>query len=171
MVAGIAMTAYGQIQQGKAEKRRYEYQAAVQRNNQKVAEWNAQDAIERGDILEKQHRMKMSKLQGKQRSVLAAQGIELESGSALDVLQDTAYFGEMDALTIRNNAQRDSWKYKVNAQNRAAQAGLLQTQGRDAMAAANMNATSTVLNRTGSSLMSFGAATYSPPPQRIASVE
>jgi hypothetical protein len=144
MAAGVM--AYGQIQQGKAEKRRWEYQAAVSRNNQKVAEWNAQDAIDRGEIAEKQHRLKVSQIQGKQRSALAASGVEVDSGSSLDVLQDTEYFGEMDALTIRNNAQREAYKYKVNAQNQMAQSGLYSMQGRDALSASKMNATSTLVS-------------------------
>lgn len=162
LAAGYAYTGYstyqGRVEAGKAEERRRKYQAEVAANNAKVAEYNAQDALERGSKLEKQHRLKMSKLQGKQRSVLAAQGIELESGSALDLLDDTAYYGELDALTIRNNAKRDAWKYKVNAQNQAAQSGLLQMQGRDARDAANMNATSGALASTTSTLVTMGSS-------------
>jgi hypothetical protein len=37
------------------------------------------------------------------------------SGTALDLLGDTAQIGEEDALTIRNNAAREAWGYRNQA--------------------------------------------------------
>ena len=47
-VAGTGMTMMGQQQQARAQAASAQYQAAVARNNQQVAEWQAQDALERG---------------------------------------------------------------------------------------------------------------------------
>jgi hypothetical protein len=154
-VVGTGLQMYSSYQQGQSQKKQYAYQAAVAENNAKVAEWNAQDAIERGEIAEKQHRLKVSQVQGKQRSALASGGVEVDAGSALDVLEDTAYFGEMDALTIRSNSQREAYKYKVNAQNKRAQAGLYSMTGRSAATAGNIGAAGSLLSG-----VSSGAKAY-----------
>jgi hypothetical protein len=156
-IVAAGMSAYSSYQQGQSQKKQYAYQAAVAENNAKVAEWNAQDSIERGEIAEKQHRLKVSQIQGKQRSALASGGVEVDSGSALDVLEDTAYFGEMDALTIRSNSQREAYKYKVNAQNKQAQAGLYRMTGNDAARAGKINAVSSLLSDASSGATTYGA--------------
>lgn len=125
-----AMGAYGMYAQGQQQKAQAEYQAAVANNNAIIAEQNAQiqdraaqDALSRGRIEEQQHRLKVAQIKGTQRSALAASGVAVDTDSALDVLADTAMLGEMDALTIRNNAERESYNFQVGAYNARAQAG------------------------------------------------
>lgn len=129
-VASVSMSAYGMYAQGQQQQKQAEYQAAVANNNAIVAEQNAQiqdraaqDALNRGRIEEQQHRLKVAQMKGTQRSALAASGVEVDSGSALDMVADTAMMGEMDALTIRNNAERESYNFQVGAYNARAQAG------------------------------------------------
>mgnify|MGYP000338322025 CR=1 FL=1 len=150
MAASIAMTAYGQVQAADARKKQADYQAKVAENNAKVGEWEAQDALDRGRIAEQQHRLKVSQLKGQQRSALAASGVELDSGSALDVLSDTAYFGEMDALTIRSNSERQAWKARVGASNSRAESTLLTASGQQAVRAGNIGAVSSSLSSAAS---------------------
>jgi hypothetical protein len=52
---------------------------------------------------------------GAQRAGIAAGNIDVGYGSAVDVQADAAHLGELDALTIRNNAQREAWGFKVEA--------------------------------------------------------
>jgi hypothetical protein len=59
---------------------------------------------------------------GTQRAEFAAQGVDVGSGSAVDVQKDTAYQGEIDALTLRTNAAREAWGYTVEAQGETLQA-------------------------------------------------
>lgn len=128
---GGLVQAYGAMQEGKAQQQMYNYQAAVDRNN-------AADAIERGKVEEDQHRMKVAQVKASQRVGFAASGIDLGSDNVVDTLSDTAMMGELDALTIRNNAQRESTNYLNSATGKTA-------AGKNARSAGNMTAMSTVL--------------------------
>lgn len=124
-IAGAVSGAFGAAEQSKATQRAYDYQAAVNRNNAQVAEWQASDAITRGQRAEQTQRLKAAQLKGTQRAALAARGVAIDSGSPLAILQDTDYMGEVDALTIRDNAEREAWGYRTQARNYANDASML----------------------------------------------
>lgn len=145
-IAGTAMSAVGMVQQGQAAKAQANYQAAVMRNNQTLAEYAAQDAEARGAEAEQQHRQKVAAFKGSQRAALAANGLDLTSGSPLDLLSDTAMLGEQDALTIRANAQREAWSARAQGANFGAEAGLLQARGTAAQQAGYMGAGASLLS-------------------------
>lgn len=114
---GTGVSALGQIQQGR-------YQAAVARNNARLAGMQAEDAERRGKIAEQQQRRRTGLTLGTQRAALGGQGTALDEGSPLDILGDTAATGELDALTIRSNAGREAWGLRARAGNFLAQSRL-----------------------------------------------
>lgn len=89
--------------------------------NKELLEMKADDAIERGEQTLKRYRKSVKQIIGRQRANLAAQGIDLESGSALQIQEDTQMIAAMDELTIRNNAWKESWGYKMDSINLAGQ--------------------------------------------------
>jgi hypothetical protein len=121
---GTGVGAVGALQQGQAQAAAARYQAAVAGNAQKVAQWQAKDAIDRGKVAEQQRRTKTALQIGSQRAALASSGTDVNSGSNLDIIGDTAATGEFDALTIRSNAEREAWDKKVQGSNLAADAQL-----------------------------------------------
>jgi hypothetical protein len=148
-VVSAAVSAYGAVQQGNAAKNAAEYQSAVNRNNQQVAEWQAGDAIRRGEEAERQHRLRVAGVIGKQKSSMAANGVDLSSGSPLDIIGDTALFAELDALTIRSNAEREAYGYRVQSSNFAANSRLNLMQGSQAQTAGMIGAGATLLGGMG----------------------
>jgi hypothetical protein len=124
-LAGAVTGAFSSYNSSKATKGAYEYQAAVNRNNSTLAEWNARDAITRGQKAEQQQRLKTAALKSTQRASFAARGMALDEGSPLAILDDTDFMGDMDALTLRDNAAREAWGYRIQAGNYAGDAGLL----------------------------------------------
>lgn len=112
------------MQQSKAAAGQAEYQAAVGRNNAILAERAAADATLRGEQAERRQRMQIGGVQGRQRAVLAANGVLIDDGSALDLTSDTAAIGEVDALTIRSNAQREALGFRAQGANYSADAQL-----------------------------------------------
>lgn len=124
-VAGMVSGAFGAARQSEATKNAYEYQAAVNRNNAQVAEWQAQDALQRGAKAEQAQRLKVAQLKSSQRAGFAARGVALDEGSPLAILQDTDYFGELDALTIRDNAAREAWGHRTQGANYTSDASML----------------------------------------------
>lgn len=137
---GTGISAYSAYQQGQTAKKVAEYNATV-------ADYQAKDAIARGGIAEDQQRQKTRQIMGAQRAQMGASGAAADSGSFADILTNSAQFGEMDALTIRNNAMRSAWGSSTQAQND-------RFQGDMAARAGTMNAVGTVLGGAGDLYMS-----------------
>jgi len=127
--------------------------------NAGVAELQARDAEARGVIDEARFRQQISKFIGTQRTVQAASGTDVNYGSNVDVQADTAYLGELDALTIRTNAAREAWGYRVEGVDMKARAEISRKSGvqaaeagRAQRSAANWSIAGNILG-TGSSLL------------------
>lgn len=112
---GAVLGATSAFSNSKAAKGAAETNARIQELNAQMAEWQAEDAIARGDRAAGVSRMKTRQLKGSQRAALAANGVDLGFGSALDILNDTDLFGEVDAETIRDNASREAWAIRQQA--------------------------------------------------------
>tara|TARA_Y100000034_G_scaffold110909_1_gene143469 strand:- start:884 stop:1417 length:534 start_codon:yes stop_codon:yes gene_type:complete len=125
MIAGTVAGAYGAYNQSKASKASLEYQASVARNNAEYSESQARDAIRRGQVAENDVRRRTAQLRGSQRARLAANGIDLGEGSALNILLDTDYFGELDALNVRDNSNREAAALRTQGSNQIGNANLL----------------------------------------------
>lgn len=106
-LAAGAVSAAGQVQSGNAAEAAAQREAAI-------GEMQAQDAIARGGIEEQRYRRQVAQLAGAQRTEFGARNVK-RSGTALDLLRDTETIGEEDALTIRNEAAREAWGYRVGA--------------------------------------------------------
>lgn len=100
------------------------FEAQVLKNNQIVLESAAKDAIERGKISETIRRGEVAQLIGIQRAALAGSGIEVGTGSALEVTSDTIGIGEFESSVIRANAEREAFELRVEASNLGSQANL-----------------------------------------------
>jgi hypothetical protein len=134
-VLSTGLSIAGQMQQANAQAGMAGYQAQVARNNQMIAEYYARRAEQQGKVDEQNQRLKAASLIGAQRAALASQGGDINSGSPLDIVGDTARAGEYDALTLRNNAALKAYGYRVQAMNNAADAGRYDRQAANTMAA------------------------------------
>lgn len=130
------MSAAGMYQQGQVQKQ-------VAANNAVMSEYAAQDAQRRGEEEAAAIQRKAAGLKGTQRAMLAARGIDLGTGTAAEILDQTDFFGETDAATARGNAARDAWAYRAQGQD-------MRAQGRFAARNANTQAFSTLLGTAGS---------------------
>jgi hypothetical protein len=122
MMIGSAVSAVGQYQAGKTQER-------IALRNQELAEQAAADAVERGNLEEEKHRLQVGALVAKQRALIASAGVEIGTGSPIDIFADTAAKGELDILTIRNNARREAWGLKGQALNFGYQGKLAKSRG------------------------------------------
>lgn len=120
---------YSASQQAEAGKKESEFNAAQMDMNARLAARQGEDAIGRGDKEAATYRDKVNQTVGSQRAALAAQGIDVNSGSAAEVQLDTKAMGEKDAMTIKNNAWREAWGYKVEAQNNRGSASMTRQAG------------------------------------------
>ena len=157
--AGSVMGAIGQGQQAAAAAGQANYQAQLARNNQMIAEWNAQRALQQGQVAEQQQRFKSAQVIGSQRAALASQGGDVNSGSPLDIAGDSARAGEFDAQTIRNNAAMQAYGFRVQAANAGAQSELYRQSAANTMDALPFGIGSSLLGGA-SSLFDKGLGFY-----------
>lgn len=102
-----AVGAIGQASQGAANEQAAARDAAI-------GDLQARDALARGGMEEERYRRQVARLLGTQKAAIGARNVRT-SGTALDLLADTAQIGEEDALTIRNDAAREAWGYRAGA--------------------------------------------------------
>lgn len=135
-----ALSAASQYQQGRAQQK-------IANANADAQEIAARDAVNTGNANAEQQRQQARQLQGQQAAAFGAAGTDMTSGSALNIFGDTARGNQLDSLTTINNA--------VNQGNGLNfQSDVSRTQGRIDRNAANMGATTTILN---SALKAYGA--------------
>lgn len=149
MIGGTVLSTVGGLQQAGAEASAANYRAQVARNNAVIAERKAVDAIERGELSETQQRIKTSQLIGAQRASAAARGVEVDVGSVVDITTDTAAIGELDALTIRSNAEREALGFRTEGLAFESQAGFATAEARGFRAAAPIGALGTLASGAG----------------------
>lgn len=154
-IGSTVIGAAGAIQQGQAQAAAAKYNAQVGEMNAVLAERRAKDAVERGAVEEQRKRAEVARIKGQQVVAMAANGVDLEFGSPLDTLVDTAVLGELDALTIRTNAYREEYEHKVDAVNKRAGAELNRMQAKSALQGGYLNAAGTVLTGASKSYSAF----------------
>lgn len=138
-LAGAAISAYGSYKSGKAAKKAGELSQGVGESQGQLADYNAQvadlqaeDALRRGADDEQRFRTRVRGAIGAQRVDAAAGNIDVNVGSPVDVQADAAMLGELDALTIRTNAAREAWGFKVQAQDSRARGKIVRKEGANA---------------------------------------
>lgn len=114
-VAGTATAGYMQYQQSK-------YQQKVAKANQANENARAADALDRGTQEQDRLARRYRALQGSQRAAMAANGIDVDFGSAGDVLQDTRDLYREDAKTLADNTLNEVKGIEISAANFGAQA-------------------------------------------------
>lgn len=140
-VASIGIGAVGLAgASGEAESIRQQgaFQQQQLRFNKKLAEIDAKDAVERGEEQVKDLKSQAAQVQGSQKAALAAQGIDIDVGTAVGIADQTQKQVETDVARVRNNAWREAWGFKIEASN-------LGTQARQTGIAASNQASSTIL--------------------------
>ena len=127
--SSLALTAFGAGMSGMAQQQSGAYQAQIARNNQVIANQNADLAEFKGNQQVGVARERTAQMVGAQVAAGGASGVDVNSGSPLRAQQDTARIGEMDAQTILANAKRSAWGYRVQAQNFGDEAEMASRRG------------------------------------------
>ncbi|TDX30756.1 hypothetical protein DFO67_10411 [Modicisalibacter xianhensis] len=122
--ASGAFSAYQANQQGK-------YQQAVYKQQAKAQQQQASDARARGVIAGEEQRDRARALEARQATSLAGSGLDIGSGTSLDLFAETATLGEYDAQVTENNAARQAYGYQTEATNSLASARNARSAGRN----------------------------------------
>lgn len=155
MGAGAVSSAVGAYYSARSAKNSLKHQARMAEINARIAETNAQinelgaqSALLQGQRQEQSSRLSAAQLKSMQRSSMAANGVDLSSVTAQNILNTTDFMGEADALTIQRNALQAAWGYR--------------TQGVNALGEASAQRSQAAMNRVDASGVSaFGLAANS----------
>lgn len=115
--AGAVMGAMGAYNSAGQQKSSLNFQAGMSDINARMAEQAAQTTLSAGQRDEQNARLKTAALKGTQTANLAANGVDLGSGSATNILTTTDVMGESDALTINANTSRAALAQRTQAVN------------------------------------------------------
>lgn len=102
-------------QNAQAASLRGRFENDVAERNAKLAEMQREDTLNLGTLEENRMRGQTAQAVSSGRAAAAGQGVDVGVGSAAAVRASQELVGEVDALTIRNNAARAAWGYDVEA--------------------------------------------------------
>ncbi len=155
-VAGAGISAVGAIQQGNAaaeasrqQAKMNEYQAVVAQNNAQVAEQNATRAEQVAAVNAEAKSREVATRMGRVKAGLAASGVDVNTGTALDVQAGTRMVGKLDTDTLFSNELLKAYGYRSEAANYRANADMLRYRGGVASARAGDESTSGYLKAGG----------------------
>lgn len=132
MVVGALASAYAAYRSTAAQKEAAKYNQGVAQQNARLQELQAKDAEARGRLEEDTYRKRLGQIQGSQAAALAGTGVQLGTGSALDLRRDLDIAGGLDAAAIRMGAQREAYGLRLGALSSQAQSKLYGLEKRTA---------------------------------------
>lgn len=132
--------------QASAQADAAKYQQAVARNNQIIAQQNAEVAARAGGIQAEQRDMRTRAVVGAQEAGQGASGIDLESDSLKRVRESTSQLGRFDAATIMANTGLQVRNDINQATAFGSEADLAGARARSATAAGPLNAFSSLIS-------------------------
>lgn len=133
-----------------AESDAYAYKAQVARNNAIIAERNAQAAREAGGVKGQINDLKTKSLISQQLVTQAASGLDVNTGTAVNVRDSTHDVGRLDTLTIIANAGKEAVGYATQAMNFQAEAQLDEKAKSYSETAGTINIMTSLLGSAGS---------------------
>ncbi len=137
---GAGTSAIGTITGGAATAANARYQATVAENNAIVAQQNANYAAAAGSQRAGVASLRNAARVGAVKAGQAASGIDVNTGSAVDVQKSERETGQLSALTEENNALLQAYGYRAAAVSDTAQAQLLRGEAAQAPIGAGLAA-------------------------------
>ncbi len=148
-LAGTAVGAVGAIQAANARADAANTQAQIDANNQKVATQNAQWAAQAGEQQAKTAGDKARLMEGAIKAGEAANGIDVNSGSASDIQKSESDAAQTSALIIRQNAAKDAYAYGNQSWSYGMQSALDKQSAQADEVAGSIGAASTLISGVG----------------------
>ena len=144
-VGGTVAKAGGQLKGGQATSQADYYRAQVARNNADAYDAAATRTVQGGEVASDTMGLRAAQNLGKVKASQAANGIDVNTGSAVDVQAGTAQAGRLDQLTTLSNAQLQGYGYRTRAAQERAQANLDSAGAAQAPEGAAAEAAGTIL--------------------------
>ena len=114
-VIGALASAGGALMSGIAQGQAASYQAQIAANNAQIAQQNATYATEAGAAKAQQAGLQGAEQVGAVKASLAANNVDVNTGSALDVETGTREKSALNEYTVANNAELQAYGYRTQA--------------------------------------------------------
>jgi hypothetical protein len=161
-VAGAVQGAIGSYFNAKSQQLQLEsqasslaFQADISRINAVQAEFTAEQIMRAGNLKQGQVSLRAGKIKSSQRASMAARGIDLGVGSAVETIATTDLMKEIDMLTVNSETVRSAEAARLQRQNYMTQAAIQDVSSDNLYASSrtispSMAATSSLLGSAGS---------------------
>ncbi len=116
-VAGTAISASGSYHSAKVQKTSLQTQSKMAEINARIAEMGAQSAMEQGKHQVAALTHQAGQLKGRQRTTLAANGVDLSVGNAAEIHASTDIMKTIDSGNLKMNALRTAFGYRTQGMN------------------------------------------------------
>jgi hypothetical protein len=144
-LAGGAITAGGQLESGFASSHAADYAAQVAANNSIIARQNAKFALESGEAQATATSLKGASQSGKIKTAQAASGVDVNTGSAVDVQASQREVNKLDTETVLHKGQLAAYGYRTQATNFDAEAALKRAEAQQDITGAEIGAAGTLV--------------------------
>ena len=160
---GAGVSAYSSIQGGLAQSSAAAYQAQVAKNNATIAQQNARYATTAVEIQASERSQQAAATQGRIRTAIAANGVDVNTGSASDVQSSQRQIGQLDTENVMQSALLNAYGYRTQAAGYSAQSALDTAQSSQAVEGGILSGVGGLLGSAGSiGTKWLGAQTPSP---------
>jgi len=115
--ANAGSKAIGAWSQAQGQRTQLGLDATLADLNGQMKEQQARDAIMAGQRQSQAVMLETARIRSSQRAAMAANGVALDSDSAVNQLASTDYLGQVDRNTIEANAIKSAWGIRADAVN------------------------------------------------------
>jgi len=147
LLAGGAaiVSAAGQIQGGLYASQMARYEARVANQNKQLAREAAADNIVQGQEQQRQLGRDVAERVGAQEARMAGNNVDITTGSAARLIDDTRMIGREDNAALSENVRRGVKGLQIDAWNYESKKRSARAEGKQAVIAAGFGAASTLL--------------------------
>lgn len=143
---GSILGAIGEKKKAAATSQMYSYQAGISDLNRRIALGNRDFTIYAGGEEAKRFGMKSAQTAGSIKAKQAASGIDVNSGSSVDVQKGQKTVSDLDMATIRNNAARKAYGYELEAETAGKQSEMYSAASSNSLEAGNIAAAGSLIS-------------------------
>lgn len=144
-IAATAVAASSQVMSGIGQAQQANYEAGVNDQNARLSAEQARDSNQNINLEAQRRYRALAQTQGQQQAAMAANGVDLNFGSAVDIQHDTAMIGAEDVAQIYKGGFQRTRGFDIQGWNYASQAEADRAKAKGAMLQGIMGGLGTAL--------------------------
>lgn len=145
LIASTAMSSIGAVTAGIGQAQQYRYQAQIADQNARLANEQARDSIGNTNLEAQRRYRELAQMKGAQTAAMAANGVDLNFGSPVDIQKDTAMIGAEDIGQIYKGGNERTRGFDINAFNYQSEASANRARASGALMKGAFDGLSTAL--------------------------